>query len=511
MTERPTRILALEDSESDYELMKRELRRVGLDKGLVHAWNRETYISELDQSPDIVLLDYSIPGFSGLEALSIARDRLPLVPVIIVSGMIGEETATEAMRSGATDYVLKGRLDRLGMVIQRALKESEETAFRKRAEEQLAETKDRLEAIVGQMPTALLVFESKEDGISIANEESYRLFGLPRNASSAELRSYLRDVNIVHTDGTPYTGDESPIRQSMRSGQVVRGLVAIIERPDGSRFYASMSVAPVRDVSGAIVGCVAMMADISAQMEMQSKIRSQAEELARSNKELEQFAYVASHDLQEPLRMVTGYLSLLKSRAGDKLNDKEKEYITTAVDGASHMKELIDDLLEYSRVQSSYRPRSDVNMRKAAEMALDNLKGAIIVNKARVEIGELPVVTADGVQMIQLFQNLISNGVKFHSDRPPEVRISCAEGESLWTFVVEDNGIGIAPEYQKRIFEMFQRLHGRDKYPGTGIGLAIAKRIVERHGGTIWVESEEGLGSKFKFTLPKTPTDSTEQ
>ncbi len=142
-------------------------------------------------------------------------------------------------------------------------------------------------------------------------------------------------------------------------------------------------------------------------------------------------------------------------------------------------------------------------MRKAVDVALDNLKGSIIVNKAKVEVGELPVVTADSVQMTQLFQNLISNGIKFHSEQPPVVKVVCLEGSMNWTFIVEDNGIGIAPEYQKRIFEMFQRLHGRDKYPGTGIGLAIAKRIVERHGGTIWVESDAGQGSKFKFTLPK--------
>jgi light-regulated signal transduction histidine kinase (bacteriophytochrome) len=138
-------------------------------------------------------------------------------------------------------------------------------------------------------------------------------------------------------------------------------------------------------------------------------------------------------------------------------------------------------------------------------VALDNLRATIAAHKAKVEVGPLPIVTADSIQMTQLMQNLISNGVKFHSDQAPEVRIECVEGERVWKFSVTDNGIGIAPEYQKRIFEMFQRLHGRDKYPGTGIGLAISKRIVERHGGSIWVESEEGKGAKFIFTIPKGP------
>ena len=227
------------------------------------------------------------------------------------------------------------------------------------------------------------------------------------------------------------------------------------------------------------------------------------EELRRSNAELQQFAYVASHDLQEPLRMIISYLSLLEKRYRDQLDQRGKEYIDIAVNGGERMRALIDDLLEYSRIETRAQPFERVDMNELVARTLRGLEKPIRENNAIVEVGPLPTIMADQTQMVQLLQNLVSNAVKFHGPLPPRIRVSCTDDGGEYTFSVNDNGIGIDPKYSEVIFQMFQRLHTKEEYPGTGIGLAVAKKIVERHGGRIWVVSKEGEGATFLFTVPK--------
>jgi PAS domain S-box-containing protein len=247
---------------------------------------------------------------------------------------------------------------------------------------------------------------------------------------------------------------------------------------------------------------------------------SQREELARSNAELQQFAYVASHDLQEPLRMVTSYLQLLEKRYQDKLDSRANEFIAFAVDGANRMRTLINDLLSYSRVSTRGQPFESVDINTSVKIAIANLKIAIEETGAVVKYDSLPQIMADASQLTQLFQNLIANAIKFRAENvTPQIEIVAVKREvanfarfpkknsSEWLFWVRDNGIGIEPQYRDRIFVIFQRLHGRGKYPGTGIGLSICKKIVERHGGSISVESEFGKGATFYFTLPETRGD----
>ncbi len=223
--------------------------------------------------------------------------------------------------------------------------------------------------------------------------------------------------------------------------------------------------------------------------------------LRRSNKELEQFAHIASHDLREPLRTITSFTQLLSKRYKDKLDDEANEFIQFAVDGAQRMNQLIIDLLTFSRVETQGKSFEWIDCRGVLERVILNLHTSIEKRGAKISYKNLPSVNVDHTQLIQLLQNLIGNAIKFHGEKPPRIHISAIKEENKWVFSVKDNGIGIDPKYFDRIFQIFQRLHKRKEYPGSGIGLAVCKKIVERHGGKIWVESEVGKGSTFYFTI----------
>jgi PAS domain S-box-containing protein len=272
---------------------------------------------------------------------------------------------------------------------------------------------------------------------------------------------------------------------------------------DGRTVWCEVAIALVRDVFGAPQYEVAIFDDITDRKRAEAALRDAHEELKRSNAELEQFAYVASHDLQEPLRMVASYTQLLERRYEAKLDGDAREFMAYIVDGASRMKQLIEDLLAYSRVGTKGGEFTMVSAEAAVRRALFNLRAAIEEAGAVVTYDPMPTLPADEVQLGQLLQNLIGNALKFRSNSVPRIHIGVKELGEEWQFEVRDNGIGIEPQYYQRIFMVFQRLHDKGEYPGTGIGLAICKKVVERHGGRIWVESRLGGGSSFFFTLPK--------
>jgi light-regulated signal transduction histidine kinase (bacteriophytochrome) len=258
----------------------------------------------------------------------------------------------------------------------------------------------------------------------------------------------------------------------------------------------------VYDEDGKGIELVGFARDISARREAERALARYADELARSNAELQQFAYIASHDLQEPLRKVKSFTQLLAEHYGGQLDEKADKYINYIVDGASRMQTLITDLLTYSRVSTKGNPFEPTSCDDVLDRAIDNLEFSIKETSATIVRDPLPTVMADAVQLVQLFQNLIGNAIKFHGETVPRINISAQRQNAEWVFSVKDNGIGFDPQHAERIFAIFQRLHARDEYPGTGIGLAVCKRIIERHGGRIWAESAPGQGSTFRFTLP---------
>jgi light-regulated signal transduction histidine kinase (bacteriophytochrome) len=297
-------------------------------------------------------------------------------------------------------------------------------------------------------------------------------------------------------------GEESDILARIASGESVEHFETVRVRKDGKNVDVSVTISPIRDGSGAIVGASKIARDITESKRAEKKLAEKMEELARSNADLEQFAYVASHDLQEPLRMVAAYTQLLAERYRGKLDENADKFIGYACEGALRLQALVQDLLAFSRTGRNCAACGRVDCNEVMEEILLSLGPAMQESGAVVTHAALPVVWADRSQLAQVFQNLIANAIKFRGKEPPAVSVQAEKAGEQWLFSVSDNGIGIAPEYAENIFVVFQRLHTRTEYPGNGIGLAICKKIVERHGGKIWVEAQAGHGSIFKFTMP---------
>jgi PAS domain S-box-containing protein len=386
---------------------------------------------------------------------------------------------------------------------QRNLKESEnryrqayeqlntQMQERKRAEEALRESEDRYRDLV-ECSQYLICTHDLQGQILSVNQEGVKLLGYNK-------RDFL-NKNIQDLLGPKSRDEFAMYLDTIQKYRVAKGLMRIRTAAGEDRILEYHNTLRTEGVASPVVRAIAH--DITERKDVEKALRKKTEELARSNEDLEQFAYVASHDLQEPLRTVTSYVQLLARRYQGKLDSDADEFIGFAADGAIRMWKLINDLLAYSRVGTQGKELSPIDSEAVLAQSIDDLKVAIEENGALVTHDPLPMVMADRPQLGQLFQNLIGNAIKFLGNEPPHVHISASRSGNGWTFSVRDNGIGIAAEYSERIFIIFQRLHSREEYAGTGIGLAICKRIVERHGGRIWVKSDVGKGATFYFILP---------
>ncbi len=367
---------------------------------------------------------------------------------------------------------------------------------RKKAEEALWENEVRFRMMV----------ESIRDYAIIMLDASGHIISW--NAGAEHIKGYHAEEIIGHYFACFYTPKDieegkpdAELARATKEGRFeVEGLRV---KKDGSCFNANVAINALYDSLGELRGFVKVTRDITELKKAEEALKRYTAELERSNEELQQFAYVASHDLQEPLRMVSSFTQMLAKRYENQLDDKAKQYIDFAVDGAIRMQGLINDLLLYSRVNSQGKEPEPTNTTQVFEVAVKNLYAAITENNAEITHDELPEVCVDKLQLIQLFQNLLANAIKFHSERTPVIHVAATERDNEWCFSVRDNGIGIEQQYKEKVFIIFQRLHSRREYAGTGIGLAVCKRIVARHGGRIWFESELGKGTTFFFTLPK--------
>jgi PAS domain S-box-containing protein len=361
---------------------------------------------------------------------------------------------------------------------------------RKKAEEKLKESAVYLDI----MGDALMVLDSRAKVIKI-NEVFSNLWG------------YTPDEVLGKPAFGMFAKEELPKHQREMGHAAKEGGVRLFETialtKDKKEINVSVSGTVLKDEKGKLLNFIALFRDITASKQAEEELKKAVEDLKRSNKDLEQFAYVASHDLQEPLRMVASYVQLLERRYKGKLDSDADEFIAYTVDGAFRMQRMIQDLLTYSRVGTKGKEFEMMDSAHALGQAVANLFGVIDESGAIVSNDDLPKVKADETQIAQLFQNLIDNAIKFRGKEPPRVHIGVKKKAGEWLFSVHDNGIGIDSQYAERIFVIFQRLHEKEKYPGTGIGLSICKRIVERHGGRIWMKSKPGKGATFFFTIPR--------
>jgi len=382
---------------------------------------------------------------------------------------------------------------------------------RKQMEEALRESEQELKTVLEGSPIPTFVINS-DHTVQYWNKALEELSGTgaqtvigtkePWKALYNEERATLADLLVDERFSELSKWYSGKFHES----QIITGSYEAIDffpNLDDEGKWLRSTASLLRNSKGHIVGAIETFEDITDRKNAEDSLHERTEELERSNQELEKFAYVASHDLQEPLRMVSSYMQLLSRRYEGKIDADADEFISFAVDGAKRMQILINDLLAYSRIGTRGREFEPVPCEEVLGLALVNLLTVIEETESVVTHDELPTVMADKTQLVQLFQNLISNAIKFRSDKQPRVHVSAEHKENEWIFSIKDNGIGIDPRYEDRIFEVFQRLHGRGQYSGTGIGLAICKKIVERHGGLIRLQSEVGEGATFYFSLPK--------
>jgi PAS domain S-box-containing protein len=389
---------------------------------------------------------------------------------------------------------LESRVQKRTEEFERLNEELQDEMFsREQAEQETRKAYDELEQIINTSSSGMTVIDT-DYNVARVNDTFSQLLGVAKSEVEGRKCYEAFPSHRCETAGCPM--------KQILGGQEKIEIEDVKRAQDGRELTCIINAGPFLDSEGNLIGIVESFMDISERKRDEIALAEFAGELSRSNAELQQFAYVASHDLQEPLRMVASYVQLLAKRYGGKLDADADEFIHFAVDGANRMKALIQDLLQYSRVNTKGKEFEATDCEEVLERELANLQLTIADSGATITHDSLPILVADGLQLGQLFQNLIGNAIKFHGDEPPQIHISVTKIDAGHHFSVKDNGIGIDPQYRERIFDIFQRLHGKDKYAGTGIGLAVCRKIVERHGGKIWVESEPGKGSVFHFIIP---------
>jgi len=498
---RMMRVLVVEDSMTQAQLHRVNLSRHGFEVEWVTSLAE---VTKRLQKPgvDIVLLDLSLPDSDGIETFFRVHAAAESIPVVVISGEDNEAVAMQALKGGAQDYLIKGKAP--GEAIVRCLYYAME---RSQIEAELRHSEKMTRMMLENSYDAFWAVDQAGEIIGW-NRQAENTFGFSRSevigktlAETIVLPRYV-EAHLRQMDKMLTTGESRILNR--RSEILMR-------RKDGVEVPIELVVFKV-DLGDSTTFC-AFAHDISERRQIQNRnrelnqelerrVEERTAELVRSNAELQQFAKIASHDLQEPLRTIEGYANLLAKRYKGKLDKDADEFIDYILDGSTRMLQLIQGVLTHSSIGATdLKPVEMVNVQDLIQTVIRNLSLAIRESHANVEYHNLPTVVANKSELVQLFQNLIGNAIKYRGTRAPVIKLSAEENVHEWVFSVEDNGIGIDPKYSEKIFDMFARVHGKTEYSGTGIGLAICKKIVETHGGRIWVQSDPGNGSIFLFTL----------
>ncbi len=495
------RILLAEDNADMREYVGRLLgERYSV---ITTANGEEALAAALQNPPDLILSDIMMPGMDGfglLEKLR-ARPETRTLPVVLLSARAGEESRVEGLDAGADDYLVKPFTAR--ELLARVAAHLSMRRRRKEAEEALRESEATLQSFYNSSSFLMGVVEL--DGEDI----------IPIYCNAATAAFFGTDVERIRHQRGPELGIPRAIdalwvqqyRQSKIEGQAVQFEYEHLSQ--GTSHWLRCCVNYLQEGPSGRPRFSFIAEDITDQRRNENLLRRSNEELRRANAELEQFAYSASHDLQEPLRQIAIFSQLLEKKYAAQLDGKASQYLGYCVEGAHRMELLIRDLLAYSQAgRPSDSPAGLIKIADVLDTVKKNLYTTIEETQAEISTSDLPVVHGDAVPLVHLFQNLLSNALKYRSTKPPRIRITATADAEHWLFRVEDNGIGIPRDFQSQVFGLFKRLHDRTEYPGTGIGLAICQKIVEKYGGRIWVESEPGKGSAFLFTLPRVTNES---
>ena len=438
---------------------------------------------------DIILLDYALRAFSGSRALRLCQELGCEAPVIVVSASVGEDVAVQMMKEGAADYVRNDHIEGLPAAVRRSIAEAHARSERRIAREELRASRDWLSAILHSVGEGVIAVDA-ETCIRFMNRVAEELTGFTEEEALGKRAGEVIRLAAENGEQLDDLASELAIgRQRTGVGQDY-----FLRRKNGRLISVVVTASQIRDEQGATAGGVIALRDISE--------RKRAEEqLRHANQELSQFMHSVSHDLQEPLRMISSYAGLIQRRIAGSDADTD-EFLRYMLDGAQRMSDLLSDLRTYadlSKVDSAAAESTDAEI--VLQGVFVNLASAIEESGAAIAHDPLPVLPVHRSHLTQLFQNLISNAIKYRGQEPPAIRISAGRINSQWRFTFCDNGIGIPKEHKERVFEFFRRLHGSE-VPGTGMGLAICRRIVQRYGGRIWLESRVGAGTTFYFTLP---------
>lgn len=631
------RILIVEDDPTDAFLMERELTRGGMEFESTCVDTEQGFLNEITHHPpDVILSDHGLPAFDGFAALAIARKCLPDVPFIFVTGSLGEETAIETFKSGATDYVLKSRLPNLGPAVLRALGQANERQRRKQAEEELRRSEECFRTLVESVNDYAIYMLDAEGRVATWNSGAERIEGYtadeiigrsvevffsPEDVQKGKLRQILetavrdgrcadegwrlrkdgsrfwaqvvyaavRDAkgnlsgfSKVARDMTDRKRAEEELRRSeerfrklvegvqdyaictldaegrvvswnsaseriegYRSEDIVgqhfsyvfsaedkergkpeealkearshgrfEGEVWLVRR-DGTGYWANIVLTPLRDDASNIIGFSEVIRDITERkrhaerlrqfnVELEQRVVERTAQLEVANKELESFSYSVSHDLRAPLRHIDGFVEMLQRKAAEKFDEESASMLRIVSDSAKKMDRLIQDLLTFSRMGRTEMLRTRFDVSGMVERIRHELRSEMANRKVVWKIEPLPEIDGDPILLRQVFFNLFCNALKYTRPRPEaQIEISCADQDHEHVFCVRDNGVGFDPQYSGKLFGVFQRLHSQREFEGTGIGLAIVRRITARHGGRTWAEGALGNGAAFYFTIPK--------